>query len=216
MFTGLIEGIGEIKSINRRGYTARFEIESDFDLDDTNVGDSIAISGCCLTVTSRLGNRFWADISDETLRVTVLGGLKIASKVNLERALKLGDRLGGHIVQGHIDGVGKIKSFQEVEQGRELEIQIPEKLGRYIVEKGSVAIDGISLTVNAVLRDTISIRIIPHTIEKTVLKVKKAGDAVNLEVDIIGKYVEKLRLPVPEDREGRTEMTEEFLRKHGF
>lgn len=216
MFTGIIEGIGTIRSIKRKGSSASFEFEVSFDLGDVNVGDSISIDGCCLTVTSRLGSHFWSDISDETLRVSTLGGLKIGDGVNIERALKVGARLGGHIVQGHIDSVAKIKSFQDVESGKELKIQVPGRLARYIVEKGSLALDGISLTVNSVEGDTASIRIIPHTVKSTTLKKKKAGDHVNLEVDILGKYVEKLRLLKPDEPLEQGEITEEFLKKHGF
>lgn len=216
MFTGIIEGIGEVKTIKRRGDSASFEIEASFDLGDVNVGDSLSVDGCCLTVTSRLGNRFWADLSDETLRMSTLGGLKGGSRVNVERAMRLGERLGGHMVQGHVDGVGKIKSFQEVESGKELEIEVPKRLSRYIVEKGSIAIDGISLTVNKIKGEIASIRIIPHTVESTVLKDKKAGSAVNLEVDIIGKYVEKLHFLGSEEYHKGEEITEEFLKKHGF
>lgn len=216
MFTGLIEGTGVIKSIQRRSGTAVFEIEAAFDLQETNVGGSIAIDGCCLTVTSRLGNRFWADISDETLRVSTLGGRRIGDLVNLERALRIGDRLGGHMVQGHVDGVGKIKSLRNVESGKEIEMEIPERLVRYIVEKGSIAVDGISLTINSTKGNIVFIRVIPHTIEATTLKNKRVGDHVNLEVDIIGKYVEKLRFLGSEEYHEKGEITEDFLRKHGF
>jgi len=216
MFAGLVEGMGIIRVIERKGGTAVFEIEALFDLHGMNIGDSIAIDGCCLTVGSRLGSHFWADISDETLRVSTLGGLKVGDMVNLERALRLGDRIGGHIVQGHVDGVGKIKSLRDVEAGKELEIEVPERLVRYIVEKGSVAVDGISLTVNSIHQNVLCIRLIPHTVRTTTLKSKKVGDHVNLEVDIIGKYVEKLRfLSSPGYRED-VEITEEFLKRHGF
>lgn len=216
MFTGIIEGIGTVRAVSRRDITASFEIEADFGLEDTNVGDSISINGCCVTVTSRLGNRIWADLTDETLRTTSLGGLKVGDRLNMERALKVGGRLGGHIVQGHVDGVGKIKSFKEVSEGREIEVQIPDKLTRYVVEKGSMAIDGVSLTINKVVENSVYIRIIPHTIESTVLKFRKVGDPVNLEVDIIGKYVEKLHFLGSEEYHSKGKITEEFLKKHGF
>lgn len=216
MFTGIIEGIGILKSITRRDYNASFEIEVDFDLEDTNVGDSISIDGCCLTVTSRLGNHFWAELSDETLRITTLGGLKIGDTANIERALKIGGRLGGHMVQGHVDGVGKIESFQYVGESKELVIQVPHKLTRYIVNKGSLTIDGISLTVNEIKGNIAKIRVVPHTIQATTLKNKKPGDSINLEVDIIGKYVEKLRFLGSEEYHEESKITEEFLKKHGF
>jgi riboflavin synthase len=216
MFTGIIEGIGEIKSIKRRDENASFEIEVDFDLGDANVGDSIAIDGCCLTLTSRLGNHFWADLSDETLRISTLGGLNVGDKINVERALRVGDKMGGHMVQGHVDGVGKVVSFQDVGESKELKIQVPQKLMRYIVDKGSLAIGGISLTVNEIKADVASIRVIPHTIKSTTLNGKKPGDALNLEVDIIGKYVEKLKFPGSQEYREESKITEEFLKKHGF
>lgn len=216
MFTGMIESVGKIAAINRRHLVATYEINAGFDLGDTNVGDSVAVDGCCLTVTSKLGSHFWADVSDETLRVTTLGGLKVDDSVNIERALQAGKRFGGHMVQGHIDGVGKIKSLREVEGGKELDIEIPERLNRYIVDKGSIAVDGISLTVNRVEKNIVSIRIIPHTVQNTTLKAKRTGEHVNLEVDILGKYVEKLRFLGSEQYHEKTEITEEFLKKHGF
>lgn len=216
MFTGIVEGFGTVKSIKRKADTAIFEIQTDFDLSDTNVGDSISVDGCCLTATSRLGNRFWADLSDETLRVTNLGKLQVDDKVNVERALKVGARFGGHIVYGHIDGVGKIKSFRDAENGKELEIHAPRKLMRYIVEKGSVAVDGVSLTVNKVMEEVLAIRIIPHTLGSTTFKYRKVGDPVNLEVDIVGKYVEKLRFHEGSDLSGKGRISEDYLRKHGF
>ena len=216
MFTGIVEGVGTIKSLKRRNMNASLEVEVSFDLEDTTVGDSLAIDGCCLTVTSRLGNRFWADISGETMRVTTLGRLEVGTKVNAERALKMGGRLGGHLVQGHVDGVGKIVSFQDVESGKELSVQIPGRLERYIVEKGSITVDGISLTINKVAEQVVSIRVVPHTLDSTTLSSRKVGDGVNLEVDIIGKYVEKLRFLEAEEFHKESKITEEFLKKHGF
>lgn len=216
MFTGIVEGTGTIRTIERRGYMAVFEIEADFDLEDTNVGDSISIDGCCLTVTSRLGKHFWADLSDETLRVSTLGNLKVGSKINVERALKAAGRFGGHIVQGHVDGVGKIKSFQDVGEAKELVIQIPIGLSRYIADKGSIAVDGVSLTVNEIVGNEASIRVIPNTRQMTTFSGKKAGDTVNLEVDIIAKYVEKLHTLEAGGAEKESNITEDFLKKHGF
>jgi len=216
MFTGIIEGVGHVRSIKRRGQTGQYEIEVGLDLGDANVGDSIACDGCCLTVTSRLGNRFWADISDETLRVTTLGGLGVGDAVNIERALKIGARLGGHLVQGHVDGVGKIELLQDVEGGKLLKIQVPHRLSRYIVEKGSITINGMSLTVNTIEGDEATTRLVPHTVQMTTMNEKKVGDPVNLEVDIIGKYVEKLRFLDSDEQHNGSEISEEFLKKHGF
>lgn len=216
MFTGIVEGIGTIKAKTRRGYSSTFEIAADFDMGDVNVGDSISVDGCCLTVTSRLGSHFWADLSDETLRVTAFGNLEIGSHVNLERALKVGDRLGGHIVLGHVDGVGKIMLYQDVENTKELVIKVPIGLARYIVDKGSLTVNGISLTVNKIVDDAVSIRLIPHTISTTTFREKSPGDHVNLEVDIIGKYVEKLGFSGVLAPEKKGSITEEYLKKHGF
>lgn len=216
MFTGIIEGVGVIKSLKRRGNVLQIEVGCDFDLETTNVGDSVSVNGCCLTVTSRLGKSFWADASLETLSATTLGGLKVGTPVNLERALKVGSRLGGHIVQGHVDGVGRVTEIVDRPGMREIAIEVPNHLSRYVVEKGSVAVDGVSLTVNHCQGDRFQVTIIPHTALKSTFDGMKRGDRVNLEVDIIGKYVEKLGfLDSSRYREG-SKITEEFLKKHGF
>lgn len=217
MFTGIIEGVGEIRSFKKKGEGAEIEIGCGFDLEKTNVGDSISVNGCCLTVTSRLGKSFWADVSTETLGVSTLGGLKKGDPVNLERALKVGERLGGHIVQGHVDAVGKVIDIADKSSAHEFTIQIPSNISRYIVEKGSVAVDGVSLTVNRVEGTKFSVMVIPHTELKSTFSLLKKGDRVNLEVDIIGKYVEKLTfLDSVEYKKKGSKITEEFLKKHGF
>lgn len=216
MFTGIIEGVGEVRSFKRKGGGAEIEIACDFDLEKTNVGDSISVNGSCLTVTSRLGKSFWADISPETIAVSNLGDLKKGDPVNLERALALGGRLGGHIVQGHVDGVGKIVDIKEHSASCEFTIQVPQGLMRYIVAKGSVAVDGVSLTVNRCERDRFLVTVIPHTQLKTTFERMKVGNKVNLEVDIIGKYVEKLAFLTSEQYKKGSKITEEFLKKHGF
>jgi riboflavin synthase len=216
MFTGIIEGVGAVKSLKKRSNVLQIEVGCDFDLENANVGDSISVNGCCLTVTSRLGKSFWADASLETLSATTLGGLKVGTPVNLERALKVGSRLGGHIVQGHVDGVGKVTEIVDRPGMREIAIEVPHHLARYVVEKGSVAVDGVSLTVNYCQGDRFHVTIIPHTALKSTFDGMKSGDRVNLEVDIIGKYVEKLGfLDSSRYREG-SKITEEFLKKHGF
>lgn len=192
MFTGIIEEMGIVKSIKSKVIT----IEANKIFDDLKLGDSVAVNGTCLTVSSFEGKTspkiFNADITSETLSRTNLGNLKSGFKVNLERALTLNGRLGGHIVLGHIDGVGIIKNISKNAEDIELTIEVPPNLIKYIIEKGSVAVDGISLTVAKVNKNYFSIAIIPHTLKETILYYKKAGDKVNIENDIIGKYVEKL------------------------
>lgn len=192
MFTGIIEEMGIVKSIKSKVIT----IEANKIFDDLKLGDSVAVNGTCLTVSSFEGKTstkiFNADITSETLSRTNLGDLKSGFKVNLERALTLNGRLGGHIVSGHIDGVGIIKNISKNAEDIELTIEVPTNLIKYIIEKGSVAVDGISLTVAKVNKNYFSVAIIPHTLKETILYYKKAGDKVNIENDIIGKYVEKL------------------------
>jgi len=216
MFTGIIEGVGKIRSIRRRGSGAEIEIGCDFDLEKTNVGDSISVNGCCLTVTSRLGKSFWADISPETMSTSTLGVAREGDPVNLERALKVGERLGGHIVQGHVDGMGKVVDIKEHSGSREFVIEIPDNLLRYVVEKGSVAVDGVSLTINGCWKNSFSVNVIPHTQLKSTFQGLGRGDSVNLEVDIIGKYVERLTFLDSDEYEKDSRITEEFLKKHGF
>lgn len=216
MFTGIIEGTGHIQSIKPLEEGLQIEVACDFDLDRTNVGDSIAVNGCCLTVTSRLGKSFWADVSKETLDVTTLGQLQENSPVNLERPLKMGDRLGGHLVQGHVDGIGRVEEVAQRGEAKEFKIRAPESLSRYLVTKGSIAIDGVSLTINQCDGHFFTVMIIPHTQLKTTFNALKAGSKVNLEVDIIGKYVGKLTHLDSEEYQKGTEVTKEFLKKHGF
>jgi len=216
MFTGIIEGVGEVRSLKKTGDGAEIEIRCDFDLEKTNVGDSIAVNGCCLTVTSRLGKCFWADISSETLNASTLEKFKKGKPVNLERALQVGGRMGGHFVQGHIDCAGKVIDILGKTGPREFSIEFPRNFSRYIVEKGSVAIDGVSLTVNRCRDNHFTVMVIPHTQLKSTFQMMKKGDEVNLEVDIIGKYVEKIGFLDSEKYSEDSKVTEEFLRKHGF
>lgn len=216
MFTGIIEGVGTIRSTKRKNDLIEIEIQCDFDLERANVGDSVSVSGCCLTITSRLGRNFWADISPETAASSTLGSLTPGDAVNLERARVLGERLDGHIVQGHVDGVGKVVDIKDHSNCRELFIEISDNLSRYVVDKGSVAVDGVSLTVSNAETNRFSVMIIPHTKLKTTFEAIKCGDGVNLEVDIIGKYVEKLAFLDSEQYEKGSKITEEFLKKHGF
>lgn len=219
MFTGIIEEMGIVKSIKSKVIT----IEANKIFDDLKLGDSIAVNGTCLTVSSFEGKAspkiFNADITSETLSRTNLGDLKSGFKVNLERALTLNGRLGGHIVSGHIDGVGIIKNISKNAEDIELTIEVPPNLMKYIIEKGSVAVDGISLTVAKVNKNYFSVAIIPHTLKETILYYKKAGDKVNIENDIIGKYVEKL-LPFnninKNNNNKNSNINMEFLIKNGF
>lgn len=213
MFTGLIEGLGRVEGITPKGPDAIIRVKAEFDLSGTRIGDSIAVSGPCLTVTALEGDTFEADVSAETLSRTNLGALKPGSKVNLERALQLGDRLGGHLVSGHIDGQARLVSRIDLGNSIRLRYQVDPSLIRYIIPKGSVALDGVSLTVNEVGSDYFEVNIIPHTADKTSLGLNKPGEVINIETDLIGKYVEKLLGPHSPDKK---EITRELLAEHGF
>lgn len=192
MFTGLVEEVGYINSIYRRGHMLNFTIDASASLDDMNIGDSIAVNGACLTVTEIGDSSFSVQAVEETLRRTTLENLKKGTRVNLERALRLGDRLGGHLVQGHIDGTGRIVARKGNADNVIISIAPKHDLERYIVEKGSIAIDGISLTVTYAKTGEFGVSIIPHTLKATTLGKARIGDHVNIETDIIAKYVEKL------------------------
>ncbi len=196
MFTGIIEGVGLVKKVQSQSSHTRLEVESPFSLKDTRIGDSIAVNGCCLTATQIKGKVFAADLSPETLGLSNLGELKAGSRVNLERPLRLSDRLGGHLVQGHVDGVGKLVKKAFIKAKPEgywlLEVEVPKHLRSYMVDKGSVTVDGISLTVNRIKAGRISLCIIPHTQERTTLADKGVGAKLNLEADILLKYLEKM------------------------
>lgn len=217
MFTGIIEEMGIVKSIKSKVIT----IEANKIFDNLKLGDSVAVNGTCLTVSSFSNKIFNADITSETLSRTNLGDLKSGFKVNLERALTLNGRLGGHIVSGHIDGVGIIKNISKNSEDIELVIECSANLMKYIIEKGSVAVDGISLTVAKVdsNKNNFSVAIIPHTFKETILFYKKEGDKVNIENDIIGKYVEKLLTfnnYNNEKNNKNSNINMEFLIKNGF
>lgn len=192
MFSGLVEGTGEVKQLTQRDARWQLEVQAHFALDDANVGDSIAVNGCCLTITSRLGRTFWADLSEETLRVTALRTLQPSRVVNLEQALRYGERVGGHLVQGHIDGVGRVVAVRQADTSREFDIELPLPLTKYVIARGSIAIDGVSLTIARCHADQITVCIIPHTDAQTTFQHLQPGSHVNLEVDMLGKYIEKL------------------------
>ncbi len=193
MFSGIVEGTGRVQKIKKMRKGANLSIHSPFSLSSTKRGASIAVNGCCLTVTRKSGHQFEADLSHETLSVTNLGILKKGDLVNLERPLRLGDRIDGHLVQGHVDAIGKISSIKKKGGSVEIEILYPKRLRRYLIHKGSITIDGISLTINRLTPRSLTLTIIPHTLQATNFKVKRVGDRVNLEVDMVGKYIESFR-----------------------
>jgi riboflavin synthase len=195
MFTGLIEDTGRITAVDRRGAAAVLTLTSALPVAEIAIGDSVAVNGACLTVTAKTGAALTFDVSPETLAGTTIGGLRGGSTVNLERALRLGERMGGHIVTGHIDCIGRLARSSEIDRNRILEFTLPAENARYLITKGSVAIDGISLTVNRVGENGFSVNIIPLTQVATTLAGLKVGDQVNIETDIIGKYVERLIRP---------------------
>lgn len=192
MFTGIIEDIGRVSGIKRKQKESVFTFEvHKIDIAEVELGESIAVNGACLTVASLGKNTFTVDASRETLSKTNLGKLKSGSRVNLERSLRVGAKLGGHLVNGHVDGVGRALSKKKHGDSIEFRFSVPGALAKYIVQKGSVAVDGVSLTVNEVKGSDFSVNIIPYTLEETIFGALKAGDDVNIECDIIGKYVEK-------------------------
>ena len=195
MFTGLIEDTGHVASVNRQGDAGVLTIETALPTAEIATGDSIAVNGTCLTVTAAHARTLTFDVSPESMSRTLIGKLASGNRVNLERALRLGDRLGGHIVSGHIDCTGRLLRSELRSDNHQLQFGLPPDHARYLVEKGSVTIDGISLTVNAVSQEGFSVNIIPLTYANTTLGQLKIGDQVNIETDIIGKYVERLTSP---------------------
>ncbi len=213
MFTGIIEEIGHLQSIKRNSSSAVLTISADKVLEGTKIGDSIAVNGVCLTVVGMNGNSFGADVMHETLDRSSLSLLRHGSKVNLERAMAANGRFGGHIVAGHVDGTGRITNVKKDDNAVWYTIKADENIMRYIIEKGSVAIDGISLTVADTGRDYFKVSVIPHTRQLTILSDKKAGDIVNIENDCVGKYIEKF-MNLCEHEQGH--LTKEFLLSNGF
>lgn len=214
IFTGIIEELGIIKNIERGINSSRISVQAEKVLEDVHIGDSIAINGVCLTVTSFDTASFVADVMAETLAKTNLNELSAGKRVNLERALRLSDRLGGHLVQGHVDGVGTISKREKLDIAILFSIKAAPEVLAYVVRKGSIAIDGISLTVVDVFADSFTVSLIPHTAAVTTLGFKEPGDTVNLETDIIGRYIEKLI--TRDKKENKSDLSLGFLAEHGF
>ena len=214
MFTGIIEEVGTVRQIKRGQHSAVLTIQARMVLEHTKIGDSIAVNGVCLTVTQMRPDGFSADVMHETLERSALTQLTIGSPVNLERAMPANGRFGGHIVAGHADGVGHIAHIRRDDTAVWYTILAAPAILRYVVEKGSITIDGISLTVAAVDRESFSVSTIPHTVSQTNLHDRREGEKVNLETDIIGKYIEKLLRPEPEEK--RSSITREMLSHYGF
>jgi riboflavin synthase len=209
MFTGIIESMGAVRRITRKGEDAQLFVDTTMNLDDVKIGDSIAINGVCLTVTDKTGSIFSADVSAETLARTNIKALKSGEMVNLEKSLQLNSFLGGHLVLGHVDGLGRIQEKVKKANSIQFGVEIDNELSRYVAEKGSVAVDGISLTVNKCEKNRFYVNIIPHTARNTTLEFRKVADLVNIETDIIAKYLEKLLTP------GKG-IDMDFLAEHGF
>ena len=217
MFTGIVEEVGTLKAIRKGAHSAVLEIQAKVVLEDIHLGDSIAVNGVCLTATSFSPSGFTADVMHETLNRSALSALRPGSRVNLERAMAANGRFGGHIVAGHVDGVGTVRRIEKDDNAIWYTIAAGPEILRYVVEKGSITIDGISLTVARVDSDSFAISAIPHTVSVTVLADRKPGDQVNLETDIVGKYVEKLlQPPPPAEEERKSGITREFLTRYGF
>ena len=213
MFTGIIQAKGTLSQMIRQGEEALLTVSTDLPLDDVKTGDSIAVNGACLTVTQKKTKGFSADVSAETLAKTNLGLLKTGDWVNLEKALRLTDFLGGHLVLGHVDGLGKIVEKTVRTKSVLFAFEVPDQLMKYIVEKGSITVDGISLTVNRCVRNQFHVNMIPHTAQGTTLGLKRISEPVNIETDIIGKYIEKLMI---NNRGGSSPVDWKLLAEHGF
>ncbi len=214
MFTGIIEEVGKVKSVQRSRSTAALEIEASHVLVGLRLGDSVSVNGACLTIRRHSSRDFMAELSEETLNRSSLGELRPGSLVNLERPLLPTSRLGGHFVQGHVDGVGKLLAMRRQEEFAVAEFSLPVGIRRYVVNKGSIAVDGISLTVAALKGESFEVAVIPHTLENTNLQSCRPGDSVNLECDVLAKYVESFldRRQLPSD----SRITVEYLRERGY
>lgn len=217
MFTGIIQAIGHISAIEPGSGDTRLRIQTGkLDLGDVVLGDSIAVNGVCLTAVELPGDGFWADVSKESLGKTTLGGLKTGSPVNLEKALTPSTRLGGHLVSGHVDGIGEVIARQPAARSVQFSIRAPDALARYIAHKGSITVDGISLTVNAIDGAVFELNIVPHTLQETIMNSYQPGTRVNLEVDLIARYLERLLLGERAAEPGAEGISMAMLAEHGF
>ncbi|MFZ1983102.1 MAG: riboflavin synthase [Desulfatitalea sp.] len=217
MFTGIIEGLGTLVGMRAVGEARAITVASDFDLGGTRVGDSVAVNGACLTVTTLTGSRFTADVSPETLSKTTFATARIGERVNLERALRLSDRLDGHLVAGHVDGMGRLESRETAATAVVLRFSAPPALTRYMIVKGSVAVDGVSLTINRCDEQGFEVSIIPHTAQMTTIGLKAVGAWFNIETDLIGKYVERFLTRGPGAPQAAARGVDmDLLAKYGF
>lgn len=217
MFTGIIESIGTIRAMTPKGGDVRVLVETGkLDLSDVKLGDSIAVNGVCLTAVELPGDGFWADVSRETLARTAFVDLKAGSRVNLEKALTPSSRLGGHLVSGHVDGVGEVVAREENARAVQFRIRAPRELAKYIALKGSITVDGTSLTVNAVSGAEFELTIVPHTLTETIMVDYRPGRQVNLEVDLLARYLERLLLGDKAAEPNASGLTESFLAEHGY
>jgi riboflavin synthase len=218
MFTGIIEELGVVANIQRSGESFVLTIDAKKILKDVHLGDSISVNGVCLTVTSFSGNQFTVDVMPETVKASSLQSLKRGAKVNLERAMAAGGRFGGHFVSGHIDGTGVIKSKKQIENAVYYEIEAPPEILRYIIERGSVAVDGTSLTVFGVTDESFTLSLIPHTLSESIIGLKESGDIVNLECDMIGKYVGHFLMSSQNNHKSKSPsgISASFLEDNGF
>jgi riboflavin synthase len=217
MFTGIIEAVGEVVAMEPAGGDRRVRVRTGkLDLSDVVLGDSIAVSGVCLTVVDLPGDGFWADVSGETLARTAFSRMGVGTRVNLEKALTPTTRLGGHLVSGHVDGVGRVEERRPAARSVAFHIRAPDTLARYIAEKGSICVDGVSLTVNGVEGARFTLNIVPHTLQETTLEAWQPGREVNLEVDVIARYLERLLLGEKAADPSAGPIDEAFLARHGF
>jgi riboflavin synthase len=217
MFTGIIQAIGTIATLESKGQDVRARVQTGkLDLSDVQLGDSIAVNGVCLTAVELPGDGFWADVSGETLSRTTFGGLHTGSQVNLEKALTPTTRLGGHLVSGHVDGIGEIISRSSDGRSERFVVRAPDDLAKYIAEKGSICVDGISLTVNSISGAEFELNIVPHTLDETTMSAFKPGTHVNLEVDVIARYLERLLLGDKAADTQASGISLEKLQEYGF
>jgi riboflavin synthase len=216
MFTGLVECIAQVRSAQTKRGILQLSLAVPLDLSDSKIGDSFCVQGACLTAVGFSAGSLQVEVSQETLERTTLGSYGPGRQVNLERALRVSDRLGGHLVTGHVDGIGEMVERKEDGQNVDLRFRADSRVSRYLVEKGSICVDGVSLTLGVCEKDAFTVYLIPHTLDRTTLQFLRPGDGVNLEADIIGKYVEKFLAPQDPSAARPEGVSRELLEKHGF